>query len=76
MRPMSVRPANSVDLRRRLERLDGLPIRPLTARALIDTPVGEDSNSAVALVSPGNLAPMISIQAGRSPRFEARRRRW
>ncbi len=36
MRPTSVRPARPLDLRRQIERLDGLPIRPASARLTLD----------------------------------------
>ncbi len=36
MRPTSVRPARPLDLRRQIERLDGLPIRPASARLTLE----------------------------------------
>jgi signal transduction histidine kinase len=37
VRPTSVRPARPLDLRRQIERLDGLPIRPASSRLTLDS---------------------------------------
>lgn len=36
MRPTPIRPARPLDLRRQIERLDGLPVRPASARLTLD----------------------------------------
>ena len=52
MRPTSVRPARPLDLRRQIERLDGLPIRPSSARLTLDArpalPIGTDPEPSPA----------------------------
>ncbi len=52
MRPTSVRPSRPHDLRRLIERLDGLPLRPCSARATLDAPAGPPADPAPAPAHP------------------------
>jgi signal transduction histidine kinase len=49
VRVTSVRPARPIDLRRQIERLDGLPIRPTSARVTLDArppePIADDPDT-------------------------------
>jgi signal transduction histidine kinase len=62
VRPSSVRLSNPLDLRRSLERLSKLPVRPATARALIDTPHA-DAADCIDVQSP-LVPPCAEIDPG------------
>ena len=80
MRTQTVRPARSTDLRRSIERLDALPVRPASSRFVLDriseTPEhdGEvepasfpQESQAARTVAPTELDPGWALASSRSP---------